>query len=97
MHYVYVLQSEADPAQWYTGLTSDLRARLAEHNSGKSPHTAKFKPWELVIYLAFPSREKAAAFEAYLKTGSAVLSRVGICVEARSRIVTARHAGIAQW
>jgi predicted GIY-YIG superfamily endonuclease len=70
MIYVYLLESEAAPAKRYIGLTGDLRARLAEHNAGKSPHTAKFMPWRLVTYMAFSDRAKAFAFEAYLKSGS---------------------------
>lgn len=31
---------------------------------------AKFTPWELVAYFAFTEKEKAAAFEKYLKSGS---------------------------
>jgi putative endonuclease len=70
MFYVYILQSEREPAQFYTGLADDLRARLAEHNAGKSVHTSKYRPWALVNYTAFPDRAKAAAFERYLKSGS---------------------------
>jgi len=70
MHYVYLLRSDADPAQTYIGLTADLKLRLAKHNSGGSPHTARHRPWTLITYLAFDKREKAAAFEAYLKSGS---------------------------
>lgn len=70
MHYVYILQSEPEPARWYTGLTSDLRTRMTEHNSGRSPHTSKYMPWRLITYVAVSERTKAAAFEAYLKTGS---------------------------
>jgi putative endonuclease len=70
MHYVYLLRSEDHPAQTYIGLTSDLRARLEKHNSGGSPHTAKFRPWKLAHYSAFHGRERAAEFEAYLKSGS---------------------------
>ena len=33
--YVYILQSEVDPQQFYTGLTDDLRTRLKNHNSGR--------------------------------------------------------------
>ena len=51
-------------------MTEDLKARLAVHNAGGSPHTSKFKPWTIETAIAFTSREKAAAFEAYLKTGS---------------------------
>jgi putative endonuclease len=70
LHYVYLLTSESAPAQRYIGVTSDLKARLADHNAGKSPHTSKFTPWRLVSYLAFSSRRQAESFEVYLKSGS---------------------------
>jgi putative endonuclease len=70
MTYVYLLESVSFPGQIYVGHTNDLRARLAAHNSGQSPHTAKFKPWRLVTYLAFSDEGKAIAFERYLKTAS---------------------------
>jgi putative endonuclease len=68
--YVYVLRSEAVPAAHYTGLTADLPSRLRKHNAGEVPHTAKHRPWRLELAVAFRDREKAAAFERYLKTGS---------------------------
>jgi predicted GIY-YIG superfamily endonuclease len=67
---VYILRSIAHPDQTYIGSTSDLKKRLAEHNSGKSIHTNKFKPWKLVAYVALPERAPAEEFERYLKTGS---------------------------
>ncbi|MCU0753015.1 MAG: GIY-YIG nuclease family protein [Akkermansiaceae bacterium] len=70
MHYVYLIRSQAHPDQTYIGLTSDLKARLHKHNEGGSPHTAKYRPWKLVTYLAFSSRQQASGFEAYLKSGS---------------------------
>ena len=70
MKYVYLLRSERDPDKRYVGTTADLKARLRVHNAGQSPHTAKFRPWALVMYLAFDDAKKAAAFERYLKTGS---------------------------
>lgn len=70
MHYVYLLESMGEPARRYIGLTSDLKVRLAAHNAGRSSHTAKYRPWRLVIYIAFNTRTKAAAFEKYLKSGS---------------------------
>jgi predicted GIY-YIG superfamily endonuclease len=68
--YVYLIQSTNFPDQRYTGMTKDLKARLAKHNEGGSPHTSKYKPWKLVAYIAFQDREKAAEFEQYLKSGS---------------------------
>jgi putative endonuclease len=52
MYYVYLLRSTAHPDQTYVGSTGDLRKRLAEHSSGKSIHTNKFKPWGLLAYFA---------------------------------------------
>ena len=52
-HYVYILQSEADADRFYTGLTEDLRARIAKHNGGGVPHTAKFRPWRIKTAIAF--------------------------------------------
>jgi len=51
-------------------MTSDLKRRLEDHNSGKSVHTSKFKPWRLVTYVAFSKQGKAESFERYLKSGS---------------------------
>ena len=70
MHYVYLLESLSDPTKRYVGVTADLKARLGEHNAGKSGHTSKHMPWRLVTYLAFSSRPQAEAFERYLKSGS---------------------------
>jgi hypothetical protein len=47
-HYVYLLKSEYSPKQPYVGSTGDLRQRLEDHNEGRSPHAAKFRPWVLV-------------------------------------------------
>jgi predicted GIY-YIG superfamily endonuclease len=70
MKYVYLLQSVNYPRQRYIGLTADVDARLAAHNAGQSPHTSKHRPWRLCTTIRFEDDEKAAAFEAYLKTGS---------------------------
>ena len=72
MFYVYLLRSESSPSQVYTGFTEDLRQRLAEHNSGKSPHTRQYRPWAVETYLAFSDRSQAQTFERYLKTGSGI-------------------------
>ena len=70
MKYVYLLQSISHPDQTYVGLTSDLKARIKAHNAAQSLHTAKYKPWRLVTYLAFSDEAKAVAFERYLKSPS---------------------------
>lgn len=70
MHYVYIIKSINYPDQIYVGHTSDLKKRLSNHNCGTTPHTKKYKPWKLVMYLAFESEEKALEFEKYLKSHS---------------------------
>jgi predicted GIY-YIG superfamily endonuclease len=69
-HYVYLIRSVPKPEQTYIGFTEDLQQRLADHNRGASVHTAPLRPWALVSAHAFTSREKAKAFELYLKSGS---------------------------
>jgi predicted GIY-YIG superfamily endonuclease len=68
--YVYVLLSVIDGTRRYTGLTDDLEARLKSHNQGNNLHTSKYRPWRIETAIAFRSREKAAAFEKYLKSHS---------------------------
>ena len=70
MFYTYILRSLSQPEQRYIGSTSDLKSRRAKHNAGEVPHTTQFKPWKIDAYFAFETKEKAVAFEAYLKTGS---------------------------
>ena len=70
MYYVYILQSKKFPDQNYIGQTNDIEQRLYVHNSGGSPHTAKYKPWILISSISFNSKEKAVEFEQYLKSGS---------------------------
>jgi predicted GIY-YIG superfamily endonuclease len=70
MHYVYLIKSTSYPNQRYIGITSNLKGRLKAHNEGRSPHTSKYKPWEIVTYLAFSDESTAVEFEQYLKSGS---------------------------
>ena len=70
MFYVYILRSIQWPGRRYVGVTSDLRRRVEEHNAGKCLHTSKFMPWRVETYIAFSDKEKAIAFEKYLKTGA---------------------------
>jgi predicted GIY-YIG superfamily endonuclease len=69
-HYVYILESVANSDHFYVGLTDDLHERLRKHNAGEVAHTSKFKPWAIKTAFAFRDRERASAFERYLKSGS---------------------------
>ena len=76
-YYVYLSVDVATETHRYTGVTEDLQARLAKCNAGEVPHTSKFKPWRIKNAIAFENKEKAYAFEAYLKThcGRAFIKR----------------------
>ena len=67
---VYVLKSANPKAHYYMGLTSDVPARLADHNAGRCPHTARYRPWQLHVAIELPDEDRALAFERYLKSGS---------------------------
>jgi predicted GIY-YIG superfamily endonuclease len=68
--YVYIIRSMSSPKETYVGATANLKQRIADHNAGKSTHTAKFKPWELIWYCAFSDKFRALEFESYLKSNS---------------------------
>jgi putative endonuclease len=70
MYYVYLIKSSMYPEVLYVGYTLDVESRLATHNSGGSVYTAKYKPWELVMFLCFKDQSRAKEFEQYLKSQS---------------------------
>ena len=69
-HYVYILRDVATGQHHYTGVTQDLQERLVYHNSGHVPHTSKYAPWYIETAIAFRDKQKAYAYERYLKTGA---------------------------
>ena len=75
---VYVLRSVPNRTRYYTGVTSDWRARLDAHNSGKCPHTASGRPWIVDVVVEFTDERRAVTFERYLKSGSGWRSRCAI-------------------
>ena len=69
-HYVYILQSIPFPDHYYVGYTADIKKRLEKHNEGGVNYTSKYKPWKLKTVVCFGDKDKALAFEKYLKTHS---------------------------
>jgi putative endonuclease len=65
--YVYVLRSSKD-AQFYVGLTRDVRERLQSHNDGQVLSTKHRVPLELVYWEGCLNESDAAQREKYLKT-----------------------------
>ena len=68
MYYTYVLHSSKD-GEWYKGASSDLKARLKEHQQGKVRSTRFRRPLRLVRDEAGLEAEDAYRRERYLKTG----------------------------
>jgi predicted GIY-YIG superfamily endonuclease len=66
---IYVLSSLSHDKR-YVGMTSNLKARLEEHNSKKSKFTSAFTPWR-VMYTEFaPNFKEARIREKYLKSAA---------------------------
>jgi predicted GIY-YIG superfamily endonuclease len=82
MYYIYILQSTVNRDKIYTGLSTDIKKRMQSHNSGANSYSNKFKPWKLIWFCGFANRNKAIAFEKYLKTAS------GIAFKRKRLIVT---------
>lgn len=70
MWYVYIIRSKSSADREYVGVTSDLGQRITDNNAGKSRHTAKYRPWGLLWYGAFPDKFVAPDFQKYLKSHS---------------------------
>ncbi len=68
MYYTYIIKSSKD-GQWYTGVTSDLRARLQNHLKGQVRSTRHRRPLNLVYYEGCLSEADARRRERYLKSG----------------------------
>ena len=69
MFYAYVLRSESD-AGFYIGFSTNLRARLRQHQDGESLATSHRGPWKLIYYEAYREREDAERREKFLKSGA---------------------------
>ena len=70
--YVYVLKNCDSPPRYYTGLTSNVARRLAEHNADGPHRTCRYRPWAVDVVIEFADEARAVALERYLKSGSGV-------------------------
>ena len=66
-YYIYVLRSIKD-GKFYTGFTSNIKARLLKHKSGLVKSTALRRPLKLIYFEGCISRKDAMHRERYLKT-----------------------------
>ena len=66
MTYTYLLKSIVNN-DIYVGYSSDLKKRFKEHNDGKVKSTKSYRPWILVYYEAYRSKDDASKREKQLK------------------------------
>jgi len=64
-----MLRSESDSG-FYIGFSTNLRARLRQHQNGESLATKSRGPWKLVYFEAYTERENAEGREKFLKSGA---------------------------
>jgi putative endonuclease len=67
---VYIIRSVKEPDRQYIGRTADVASRLASHNAGESPKTARQAPWQIVVLVQFVDERRALDFEKFLKSTS---------------------------
>ena len=68
--FVYVLRSGAQSATPLRRPHVKPSLRLDWHNAGQNEHTARDRPWHVIVSIEFRNAEAAGQFESYLKTGS---------------------------
>lgn len=69
MVYLYILKSKNYP-KTYVGITECIGRRLAEHNSGKSTFTNRYKPWVIIYTEEHSSMNEARKREKYFKSAT---------------------------
>jgi predicted GIY-YIG superfamily endonuclease len=50
---------ESTTPHFYVGFTSDVHERLADHNAGRCPHTARNRPWRHHVVIEFTDEQRA--------------------------------------
>lgn len=65
-YYVYVLKSQKNN-DIYVGSTANLQKRIYLHNYGEVKSTKGYRPWKLLEYHKFSSRNEATKIEKFLK------------------------------
>jgi putative endonuclease len=61
--FVYVLRNGSMPARYYTGVTTNVTARLAAHNAGHCTHTTAGRPRAIDLVVEFTDETRALTFE----------------------------------
>ena len=74
-YFVYILQS-LRTKRLYIGVTSNLKKRLKEHNTGKNKATKRYTPWVLIYCEIYRSKKDALTRERKLKRYKNSLTRL---------------------
>ena len=69
MYYTYVIKSEFYDF-YYKGHCEFLAIRLKQHNSGLTQSIKSYKPFKIVYYEEFETREEAIKREKYFKSAA---------------------------
>lgn len=77
-YYLYLLRSKKNSKKIYIGCTRNIKKRLEEHREGKSYHTRKMLPVELLYAELFKSRKDAFEREKKLKYHGSALRNLKI-------------------
>jgi putative endonuclease len=67
MYHIYILQSQISN-HFYTGQTKDLDQRINLHNIGKIKSSNRYKPWKIIYFETFKTRQEAVKREKFLKS-----------------------------
>jgi len=77
MYYVYILKSSV-LNKYYTGVTSNIKKRLRNHNIGGTKSTKPYNPWNIVYKEEYISKNEAYKREYYLKSPKGYLEKKSI-------------------
>lgn len=80
MFYVHILKSKKD-GELYSGSTSDLRKRFADHNAGRVFATRLQRPLRLVYYEAYIVEKDARDREHNLKLRANALNQLKLRIQ----------------
>lgn len=75
MYYLYLLYSSSAD-RYYVGTTPDIKRRFYSHNSGKVIATKAYRPWQLVYFEAYPTKQNALNREYKLKRYGQALRQI---------------------
>ena len=69
MYYTYVIKGLNNDF-YYKGHCEDIKKRLLQHNTGATDSIKMYRPFEMVCYETFETREEAIRREKYFKSAA---------------------------